>query len=122
MSLGGSLKCPLGCPGLPSLKNRVPYLLGANSLICERCGKESGVDSWNVDADFVPMHERIEGFLRSSSRPGTYCADCIGRELPAIPRFIHDAIEVMRGRNFVVSDAICGGGGQHKRTIGVAPR
>src|SRR5271154_3178253 len=80
MSLGGTLRCPLGCPGPPSLKNRARYLFGANSLICERCGKESGVDSWNADAglDYMLMHERIEGFLRSSSRPRAYCANCIG--------------------------------------------
>jgi hypothetical protein len=117
MSLGGSLGCPLGCPGRASLKNRARYLFGANSLICERCGKESGVDSWRVDAglDYMLMRERIEEFLRS--RPGAYCANCVGRELPAIPRFVHDAIEGMRSRKFVVGDVVCAGCGERKQTI-----
>jgi hypothetical protein len=77
------------------------------------------VDSWNVDAglDYMSMHERIEGFLRSSSQPRAYCANCIGRELPAIPRFVHDAIESMRSRKFIVSDAFCAGCGERKQTI-----
>jgi hypothetical protein len=114
MSLGGSLGCPLGCPGRASLKNRARYLFGANSLICERCGKESGVDSWRVDAglDYIVMRERIEEFLRS--RPGAYCANCVGRELPAIPRFVHDAIGGMRSRKFVVGDVVCAGCGERK--------
>jgi len=80
-------------------------------------GKESGVDSWRVDAglDYMLMRERIEEFL--CSRPGAYCANCVGRELPAIPRFVHDAIEGMRSRKFVVGDVVCAGCGERKQTI-----